>query len=183
LQLNNILFLETNFYLTFFFYTGSLFLFVLKHPTSNLSQHVTIVFSSNKIILSSYFSLTTKNRFASILPGSPILTDLLPAGISALRDLGPVRIFTSKPGLKKNYIPREPITGNNIHDPCDFRKKSNKLASIISSLEGMKPALEDLIRDLNIPLRLGVVGAAINNLDIAAVAKRIRDLLNLILLL
>jgi hypothetical protein len=48
----------------------------------------------------------------------------------------------------------------------------NKLASIICSLEGIKPALEGLIRDLNIPLRLGVVGAAVDNLDIATVAKR-----------
>jgi hypothetical protein len=106
------------------------------------------------------------------LPGSPILTDLLPAGTSALRDLGPVRIFASKPGLKKCYIPREPITSSSIHDPRDFRKKSNKLASTISSLEDMKPALEGLIRNLNIPLRLGVVGAAIDNLDIAAIAKK-----------
>jgi hypothetical protein len=96
---------------------------MLKHPTSNLSQHVTIVFSSNRIILSSYLSLTTRNRFASILPGSPILIDLLPAGTSALRDLGPVRIFASKPGLKKYYIPREPITSSNVHDLRDFRKK------------------------------------------------------------
>jgi hypothetical protein len=139
---------------------------------SNLSKHVTIVFSSNRIILSSYFSLTTRDRFASILPGSLILTDLLPAGISALRDLGLVRIFASKPGLKRYYIPREPITNNSVHDPRDFRKKSNKLASTISSLEGIKPALESLIRDLNIPLRLGVVNVAIDNLDITAIAKK-----------
>jgi hypothetical protein len=106
-----------------------------------------------------------------MLPGSPILTDLLPAGMPALKDLGPVRIFASKPGLKRCYIPREPITSSSVHDPRDF-KKSNKLASTISSLEGMKPALEGLIRDLNIPLRLGVVSAAIDNLDIAAAAKR-----------
>jgi hypothetical protein len=92
--------------------------------------------------------------------------------MSVLRDLGPVRIFASKPGLKKCYIPRELITSSSIHDPCDFRKKSNKLASIMSSLEGIKPALEGLIRDFNIPLRLGVIGTAIDNLDIVAIAKR-----------
>jgi hypothetical protein len=145
---------------------------MLKYLTSNLSQYVTIVFSSNIIILSSYLSLTTRNRFASMLPGSPILTDLLPAGTSALRDLGPVRIFASKPGLKKYYIPREPITSNSIYDLRDSRKKSNKLASTISSLEGIKPALEGFIRDLNIPLRLGVVSAAVDNLDITAAAKK-----------
>jgi hypothetical protein len=79
---------------------------------------------------------------------------------------------TSKPGLKKYYIPREPITTSSIHDPRDFRKKSNKLASTINSLEGMKPALKGLIRNLNVPLRLGVVGAAIDNLDIIAIAKK-----------
>jgi hypothetical protein len=42
----------------------------------------------------------------------------------------------------------------------------------MSSLEGIKLALEGLIRDLNIPLRLGVVGTAVDDLDIAAVAKR-----------
>jgi hypothetical protein len=145
---------------------------VLKHPTSNLSQYVTIVFSSNRIILSSYLSLTARDRFASMLPGSPILTDLLPTGISALRDLGPVRIFASKPGLKKYYIPREPITSSSVYNPRDFRKKSNKLASIISSLEGIKLVLEGLIRDLNILLRLGVVSAVVDNLDITAIAKR-----------
>jgi hypothetical protein len=145
---------------------------MLKHPTSNLNQHVTIVFSSNRIILSNYLSLTARDRFASILPGSPILTDLFPTGMSALRDLGPIRIFASKPGLKRYYIPREPIINSGVYDLRDFRKKSNKLASTISSLEGMKPALEGLIRNLNIPLRLGVVGAAVDNLDIAAAAKK-----------
>jgi hypothetical protein len=78
----------------------------------------------------------------------------------------------SIPGLKKYYIPREPIINNNIHNLRDFRKKSNKLASIMSNLEGIKPVLEGLIRDLNIPLRLGVVSAAVNNLDIIATTKR-----------
>jgi hypothetical protein len=90
----------------------------------------------------------------------------------ALRDFGLVRIFTSKPGLKRCYIPREPITSNSIYDPRDFRKTSNKLASIISSLEGIKPVLEGFIRNLNIPLRLRVVSAAVDNLDITAIAKR-----------
>jgi hypothetical protein len=93
-------------------------------------------------------------------------------GISVFRDLGPVRIFASKPGLKRNQIPREPITSSSIYDPRDFRKKSNKLASTISSLEGIKPALESLIRNLNIPLRLRVVSAVINNLYIAVAAKK-----------
>jgi hypothetical protein len=113
---------------------------VLKHPTSNLSQHVTIVFSSNRIILSGYLSLTARDRFASMLLGSPILIDLLPAGMSALRDLGPVRIFMSKLGLKRCYIPREPITSSSIHNPRNFRKKSNKLASTIANVRS-KPLL------------------------------------------
>jgi hypothetical protein len=97
--------------------------------------------------------------------------DLFFAGILALRNLNLVRIFAFKPGSKRNYIPREFIINNSIHNPYDFRKKSNKLTSIINNLN-IKPALEYFIRNLNIFLRLGIINAAVDNLDITAAAKK-----------
>jgi hypothetical protein len=92
---------------------------VLKYSTADFSKYKDIIFSNNRIIISSYFSSRIKNRFASILAGSLFLADLLPASTAAVGDFRLVRILTSKLYLKRSYITREPLASNNIHNLCD----------------------------------------------------------------